>query len=66
MKKFLFVLAIGAFAACNNSGGTEAPKDSTIVKDSASKMSDSASKMMADTASKMMADTTKKDTTTKK
>jgi hypothetical protein len=65
MKKFLFVLAIGAFAACNNSGGTEAPKDSTIVKDSVSKMSDSTSKM-SDTASKMMADTTKKDTTTKK
>jgi hypothetical protein len=65
MKKFLFVLAIGAFAACNNSGGTEAPKDSTIVKDSTSKMSDSASKM-SDSASKMSADTTKKDTTTKK
>ena len=65
MKKFLFVLAIGAFAACNNSGGTEAPKDSTIVKDSVSKMSDSTSKM-SDSASKMSADTTKKDTTTKK
>jgi len=65
MKKFLFVLAIGAFAACNNSGGTEAPKDSTVVKDSVSKMSDSTSKM-ADTASKMSADTTKKDTATKK
>jgi hypothetical protein len=65
MKKFLFVLAIGAFAACNNSGGTEAPKDSTIVKDSTTKMSDSTSKM-SDSASKMSADTTKKDTTTKK
>ena len=69
MKKFLFVLAIGAFAACNNSGGAEAPKDSTVNHDSTSKMAapaDSASKMMSDSASKMSADTTKKDTTTKK
>jgi hypothetical protein len=67
MKKFLFVLAIGAFAACNNSGGAEAPKDSTVSKDSVSKMAapDSTSKM-SDSASKMSADTTKKDTTTKK
>jgi len=66
MKKFLFVLAIGAFAACNNSGGAEAPKDSTVNKDSVSKMAaPDSSKMAADT-SKMAADTTKKDTTTKK
>ena len=68
MKKFLFVLAIGAFAACNNSGGAEAPKDSTVNKDSVSKMAapaDSTSKM-SDTTSKMSADTTKKDTATKK
>ena len=64
MKKFLVVLAIGAFAACNNSGGSEAPKDSTVVKDSVSKMTDSTSKM-SDSTSKMT-DTTKKDTTTKK
>ncbi|HEY4291047.1 MAG TPA: hypothetical protein VGN00_28295 [Puia sp.] len=66
MKKFLVVLAIGAFAACNNSGGTEAPHDSTVVKDSVTKMSsDSTSKMMSDSTSKM-SDSTKKDTTTKK
>ena len=66
MKKFLVVLAIGAFAACNNSGGSEAPKDSTVVKDSVTKMTtDSTSKMVSDSASKMT-DTTKKDTTTKK
>lgn len=65
MKKFLFVLAIGAFAACNNSGGAEAPKDSTVVKDSTHVTVDS-TKMAADTSSKMMADTTKKDTTVKK
>ena len=66
MKKFLFVLAIGAFAACNNSGGAEAPKDSTVVKDSVTKMSTDTTKMSTDTTSKMSADTTKKDTTTKK
>ena len=66
MKKFLVVLAIGAFAACNNSGGSEAPKDSTVIKDSVTKMTtDSTSKMVSDSASKMT-DTTKKDTTTKK
>jgi len=65
MKKFLFVLAIGAFAACNNSGGAEAPKDSTVVKDSVTKMSTDTTKMMTD-STKMMSDTTKKDTTTKK
>ena len=61
MKKFLIVLAIGAFAACNNAGDSKAAPDST-----ATKMSDSSSKM-TDTANKMAADTTaKKDTTIKK
>ena len=65
MKKFLVVLAIGAFAACNNSGGSEAPKDSTVVKDSVTKMTTDSTKMSTD-STKMMTDTTKKDTTTKK
>ncbi|HLX67470.1 MAG TPA: hypothetical protein VKR41_10755 [Puia sp.] len=66
MKKFLIVMAIGAFAACNNAGSSDSAKDSTAMKDSAAKMSDSSSKM-TDTANKMAADTTaKKDTTTKK
>lgn len=66
MKKFLIVLAIGAFAACNNAGDSKAAADSTAAKDSAAKMSDSSSKM-TDTANKMAADTTaKKDTTIKK
>jgi hypothetical protein len=65
MKKFLFVLAIGAFAACNNSGGAEAPKDSTVIKDSVTKMTTDSTKMATDTT-KMVTDTTKKDTTTKK
>ena len=62
MKKFLFVLAIGAFAACNNAGSDKAATDSTA------KMStDSTSKMSTDSTSKMAADTTaKKDTTIKK
>ena len=65
MKKFLFVLAIGAFAACNNSGGAEAPKDSTVIKDSVTKMTTDSTKMTTD-STKMVTDTTKKDTTTKK
>ncbi|HUB61725.1 MAG TPA: hypothetical protein VL978_13520 [Puia sp.] len=67
MKKFMFVLAIAAFAACNNGGSEKAAADSTAAKmDSTSKMSDSTSKM-TDTTNKMAADTTaKKDTTTKK
>jgi hypothetical protein len=65
MKKFLVVLAIGAFAACNNSGSSEATKDSTVVKDSVSKMTSDSTSKMSDSTSKMT-DTTKKDTTTKK
>ena len=43
MKKLFFVLAIGAFAACNNSSSTEAKTDSAAVKtDSAAVKTDSA------------------------
>ena len=66
MKKFLFVLAIGAFAACNNSASTETTKDSTTIKDSVSKMTSDSTSKMSDSTSKMSADTTKKDTATKK
>jgi len=64
MKKFLFVAAIAAFAACNNSASTEVKTDSTKVDSSkvsadSSKMSADSSKMAAD-SSKMAADTTKK------
>ena len=65
MKKFFIVLAIGAFAACNNSASTEAKtSDSTKVDSSkmavdSSKMSADSSKMAAD-SSKMSADTSKK------
>jgi hypothetical protein len=64
MKKFLIVLAIGAFAACNNAG-SEAAKDSTATKTDSSKMAADSSKMSAD-SSKMAMDSTKKDTTIKK
>ncbi|HTR28017.1 MAG TPA: hypothetical protein VMH27_02035 [Puia sp.] len=61
MKKFLFVCAIAAFAACNNSGSD------TKAADTTAKMSaDTTAKMSADTTAKMAADTTKKDTMTKK
>ena len=60
MKKFLFVAAIAAFAACNNASDSKATTDSTSAKmaDSSKVMADS-SKMMAD-SSKMAADTSKK------
>jgi hypothetical protein len=63
MKKFLFVMAIAAFAACNNAGSDAKTPDST-AKDSTAKM-DSTSKM-TDTTNKMAADTTKKDSAVKK
>jgi uncharacterized lipoprotein YajG len=47
MKKFFFVLAIGAFAACNNSSSTEAKTDSaaTHVDSSATHVDSSAAKV---------------------
>jgi len=66
MKKFLFVAAIAAFAACNNSGSEAKASDSTATKVDSSKMSADSSKMSADSSkmsadsSKMAADTTKK------
>lgn len=60
MKKFLLVLSIGAFAACNNSASTEAKSDSTKV-DSTKVIVDSTKK----DSTKVIVDTTKKDTTKK-
>lgn len=66
MKKFLIVLAIGAFAACNNAGD-KAAADSTATKmANSSKMSADSSKMSADSSKMAMDTTAKKDTTTKK
>jgi hypothetical protein len=68
MKKFLFVAAIAAFAACNNSASTEAKADSSAVKTDSSKMAADSSKMKAADSSKMSADSSKMaaDTTKKK
>ena len=61
MKKVLFVLALGAFAACGGSGSTDsaaAAADSARIADS-TRMADSA----AAAAAAPMQDTTKKDST---
>ena len=60
MKKFFFVLAIGAFAACNNSSSTETKNDST-AKDSAMKAPDT----IKHDSTTVIKDTVKKDTTKK-
>ena len=65
MKKFLVVLAIGAFAACNGSGSSSATADSTKMSADSTKMSADSTKMSAD-STKMKADTTKKATDTTK
>ena len=66
MKKFFFVLAIGAFAACNNSSSTEAKADSTAkTADSTAKTADSTAKK-ADSTAKVADSTAKKADSTKK
>lgn len=59
MKKLLFVLAIGAFAACGTGTSTEASTDSTMAnvdsmanaaKDTINAMQDSATQMIDSTA----------------
>ena len=59
MKKFFFVLAIGAFAACNNSSSTETKTDSTKVTDSVKTTVDT----VKHDSTTVKIDTTKKDTT---
>jgi uncharacterized lipoprotein YajG len=65
MKKLLVVLAIGAFAACNNSASTEAKTDTTAAKvdSSAAKMDSSAGKM--DSSAKKVDSAAKKIDTSK-
>jgi outer membrane murein-binding lipoprotein Lpp len=62
MKKLFFVLAIGAFAACNNSSSTEAAAktDSMKVDSNATKV-DTMAKKVDSMATKV--DSMKKDTT---
>ena len=57
MKKLLFVLALGAFAACNSGDNKTTAADSARVADS---LKAAAS---ADSAKAAAMDTTKKDTT---
>lgn len=54
MKKFFFVLAIGAFAACNNSSSTEAKADTSATHvDSAATHVDSAAAKVDSAAAKV-------------
>jgi hypothetical protein len=66
MKKFLVVLSIAAFAACNNSASTEAKADSTKVDSTAKMATDSTSKMSSDSTAKKADSAAKKTDTTKK
>lgn len=66
MKKFMFVLAIAAFAACNNAGSDKAADSTSTKMADSSKMSADSSKMSADSSKMAMDSTAKKDTTTKK
>jgi hypothetical protein len=61
MKKFFFVLAIGAFAACNNSSSTETKAGDSTAKDSAMKAPDT----IKHDSTTVIKDTVKKDTTKK-
>lgn len=57
MKKLLFVLALGAFAACGSGDGTSTTTDtSTVVTTDTSTM---VTTVTTDTTTKMMDDTTK-------
>ena len=53
MKKLFFVLAIGAFAACNNSSSTEAKTDSAKVDSAAAAKVDTATKKLDSAAAKV-------------
>jgi hypothetical protein len=58
MKKFLVVLSVVGFAACNNSASTEAKADSTKVD--STKMAVDSSKMSMDSSAKKMDSAAKK------
>jgi hypothetical protein len=63
MKKFFFVLAIGAFAACNNSSSTETKVDSPKVDSPVVKLD---SPKVDSPAVKVDSPAVKKDTPVKK
>lgn len=56
MKKFLLIMAVAGFIACNN----KSDKKETTTDTTKSTTVDTASKMAPDTTAKMSADTTKK------
>lgn len=60
MKKLLFVIALGAFAACGSGESTEATTDTTTV---APATDTTATAPAADTTAPAAADTTHADTT---
>jgi hypothetical protein len=62
MKKLLFVLALGAFAACGTGNGSSTTKDtSTVVTTDTSTMETT---VTTDTTTKMIGDTSKSSTDT--
>jgi hypothetical protein len=61
MKKFLVILAIGAFVACNDDGTT----DST-TSDTATNTIDSTTVAPVDTSNRSSVDTSRSDTTLRK
>jgi len=65
MKKFFFVVAIGAFAACNNSSSTESKVDSPKVDSPVVKV-DSPVVKVDSPAVKVDSPAVKKDTPVKK
>ncbi len=64
MKKLIFILALGAFAACGSGENKEGKTDSAASVDAAK--ADTAHKDSATVLSPDGIDTTKKDTTHKK
>jgi hypothetical protein len=60
MKKVLFVVALGAFAACGSGTSTEVKTDSTTVKVDSSAVKVDSSAVKVDTAAKAAVDTAAK------
>lgn len=54
MKKLLFVLALGAFAACSNGTDGDNDFDSTIIMTDTTVVMDTTMMMLADTTGMMM------------
>jgi hypothetical protein len=61
MKKLLIVLAIGAFAACNNGTSSSTSDSTTMSADTTMGTMSDTSSMMMDTSMNNMQDTMHKD-----